>query len=98
MFANFLIIVLQCTWEIVTTFGSKMVTIFAFNTMRIEKICKLSKAISFFIINIFQPNFGTLLLLKGSFWEFRFYCLYEKPIMQIVHAFVSDIWPNQKLT
>ncbi len=22
--------------------------------------------------NIFQPNFGILLLLKGSFWKFRF--------------------------
>ncbi len=28
--------------------------------------------------NIFQPNFGILLLLEGSFREFRFYCLDQK--------------------
>ncbi len=38
-----------------------------------EKICKLCKAIFSAHYNIFQPNFGILLLLKGSFREFRFF-------------------------
>ena len=38
----------------------------------------LYKAIFSTRYNIFQPNFGILLLLKGSFREFRFYCLYQK--------------------
>ncbi len=37
-----------------------------------EKICKLCKAIFSAHYNIFQSNFGILLLLKDSFQEFDF--------------------------
>ena len=63
--ANFLIIVLRA--EIVTTFGSRMVGTSARNY--------ISKAIFSVFYNISPPNIGILLLLKGSFREFRFICL-----------------------
>ena len=34
--------------------------------------------------NIFQPNFGILLLLKGSSWKFRFYCLDQKLVCTVI--------------
>ncbi len=66
-FANFLIIVLRT--EIATTlinFSLKMIAISVRNTIT-EKICKLYKAIFSTHYNIFQPNFGILLLFIGSF-------------------------------
>ena len=67
-FANFLIMLRA---EIVTTFGSKKVTIFTRNT-KTWKICVLRKAIFSVFYNISAPMefFGILLLLKvlsGSF-------------------------------
>ncbi len=53
----------------------KMVAISARNIIFNEKICKLCKAIFSAHYNIFQPKFGILLLLKGSFQEFVFFCL-----------------------
>ena len=71
-FANFLIIVLRA--QIATIFKAE-----SGNNLRTlhnnEKICKLCKAIFSAHYNIFQPNFGILLLLKGSFQEFGFFCL-----------------------
>ncbi len=72
-FASFLGIDLLCA-EIVTTFGSKKVTISARNTI----MRNIFQQNSF---DIFQPNFGILLLLKGSSREFRYFlwiCLYKK--------------------
>ncbi len=63
-----LLIVLRA--EIVTTLGSKMVTICARNTIR--KFANFERLYSFHIFNISPPNFGILLLLKGSFREFLF--------------------------
>ncbi len=40
---------------------------------RQHKICELRKAIFCVFYNILRPNFGILLLLKGSFWEYRFF-------------------------
>jgi hypothetical protein len=57
--------------EIVTIFGSKMVTISARNT-NMYKICKLRKAYIFRIYNISQPNFAILLILISSLQEFTF--------------------------
>ena len=57
--------------EIVTIFEPKVVTIFRTQHNN-EKICKFCTAIFSTHYNIFQPNFGILLLLKGSFREFRF--------------------------
>ena len=54
--------------EITTIFEPKVVAISARNTMS-----KLCKAIFFTHYNIFQPNFGILLLLKGSFWGCSFF-------------------------
>ncbi len=71
-FANFLIIMLRT--EIATTFGLKNGSNFRPQHNN-EKICKLCKAIFSTHYNIFQPNFGILLLLKGSFREFGFCCL-----------------------
>ncbi len=69
-FANFLIIVLRA--EIATTFGSKMVTISARDTI-IRKFANFAKAIFSVFYNITPPNFGILLLFeKGSFQEFFF--------------------------
>ncbi len=65
----FYIIVLHA--EIATTFGSKMVTISTCNT-KIWKICELHMAIFSVFYSISRPNFKILLLLKGSFQEFRF--------------------------
>ncbi len=59
--------------EIVTTFGWKIVTISARNTI-IGKLCYVSKAIFFVLYNISPINFGILLLLIGSFREFRGFC------------------------
>ena len=70
-FANFLIVLRA---EIVTTFGSKMVTISARNT-KTEKICELREAIFSLFYNILRLNFGILLLLERFFREFRFLCL-----------------------
>ena len=59
--------------EIVTIFKLKVVTISAYNTIIITKICELRKAIFSVFYNILPPNFRILLLLKGSFPEFRFF-------------------------
>ena len=40
-----------------------------------EKICQICKAIFSVFYKISRPNFEILLLLKGSFREFRFLCL-----------------------
>ena len=62
--------------EIVTIFELKVVTISAYNTIIITKICELlRKAIFSVFYNILPPNFRILLLLKGSFQEFCFFCL-----------------------
>ena len=63
-FANFLIIVLRT--EIATIFKAE-------SGSNNEKICKLCKAIFSTHYNIFQPNFGILLLFKGSFRECSFF-------------------------
>ena len=52
--------------EIVTIFGSKMVTISARKYTNIYKICKLRKAIFSVFYNISQPNFEILLILISS--------------------------------
>ena len=69
------------TPEIVTTFGSKMVTISARNTI-IRKFANFAGLYFRIFYNIFPPNFGILLLLKGSFREFLFF---------------AWIWLDQKL-
>ena len=64
--------------EIVTIFGSKMVTISARNT-NILKICKLRKAIFSVFYNISQPNFAILVILISSLRrEFTIFCLDKK--------------------
>jgi hypothetical protein len=63
--------------EIVTIFGSKMVTISARNT-NLLKICKLRKAVFSVFYNISQPNFAILLILISSLREFTFFCLNQK--------------------
>ena len=63
--------------EIVTIFGSKMVTISARN-INILKICKLRKAIFSVFYNILQPNFAILLILISSLQKFTFFCLNQK--------------------
>ena len=65
-FANFLIVLRA---EIVTTFGSKMITIFRRDTK--HKKSELCKAIFSVFCDISPPNFGILPLLKGAFQEFR---------------------------
>ena len=62
-FANFLITVLRA--EIVTIFEPKVVTISTRNT-----IMRKSAIFVRLYYNIFQPNFGILPPLKGSFREF----------------------------
>ncbi len=89
---NFLILVL-CA-EIVAIFEPKVVAISARNTYNNEKICKLCEAIFSTLYNIFQPNVGILLRLKGSFREFRFFLLdlcgsKISLIMQIVYSRLS---------
>ena len=59
--------------EIVTTFGSKMVTISTRST-KTENFCELRKAIFSVFYNISRLNLGILILLKGSFREVLF-CL-----------------------
>ena len=67
-FANFLIIVLRAEIGTIKAESSSN-----FRTLHNnEKICKLCKAIFSTHYNIFQPNFGILLLLKGSFRECSF--------------------------
>ncbi len=63
--------------EIATIFEPKL-SGNSFRTSYNEKIGKLCKSIFSTHYNIFQQNFGILLLLKGSFREFRFYCLDQK--------------------
>ena len=65
--------------EIVTIFGSKMVTISTRN-INILKICKLRKAIFSVFYNILQPNFAILLILISSLFipVFTFFCLNKK--------------------
>ncbi len=80
-FANCLIIVLLYVRKLLPLSALKMVAISARNTIFNEKICKLCKAIFSAHYNIFQPKFGILLLLKGSFQEFVFFvwiCLDKK--------------------
>ncbi len=68
-FANFLIV---SRAEIATIFKAESGSNFrAYHNN--EKICKLCKAIFSTHYNIFQPNFGILLLLKGSFRECSFF-------------------------
>ena len=67
-FVNFLVILLRA--EIVTTFESKMVTIYARNTI-MRKFVNFVRHI-FYIFQHFATKFWNLLLLKGSFLEFRF--------------------------
>ena len=73
-FANFLIVL---SAEIVTAFGSKMVTI----STRSTKLWKiwLRKAILSVYYRILRPNFGILLLLKDSFQEFRVFFRLDLP-------------------
>jgi hypothetical protein len=60
--------------EIVTIFGSKMVTISARRpNINILKICKLRKAIFSVFYIISQPNFAILLILISSLGEFTFF-------------------------
>ena len=73
-FANFLIIALRV--EIVTIFVPKVVAISARYTI----VRKFANFARLYIPNI-STNFGILLLLKGSFREFRFFiwiCLDQK--------------------
>jgi hypothetical protein len=63
--------------QILSIFGSKMVTVSARNT-NIYKICKLRKAIFSVFYNISQPNFTILLILISSLREFTFFCLDQK--------------------
>ncbi len=69
-FANFLIIVLRA--EIATIFEPKVVAFSALNTMR-----KFANFVRLHVFsthcNIFQPSFGILLFLKGSFQECSFF-------------------------
>ena len=58
--------------KIATTFGLKMVTISTRNTI-IRKFANFPKAIFSVFYNISPPNFGILLLLRGSFRIFRFF-------------------------
>ena len=62
-FANFLIIVLRA--KVVNTIMRKFANFVRLYPPHMH-------------YNIFQPNFRILLLLKGSFREFRFYCLDQK--------------------
>ena len=68
----FYIILLRA--KIVTTFGSKMVTISTREYKNVENLRTSQGYISVFY-NISRPNFGILLLLKGSFREFCFFVL-----------------------
>ncbi len=54
--------------------AAEIVTISTSNTKTL-KICKFRKAIFSVFNNTSRPNFGILLLLKGSFQEFRLFCL-----------------------
>ncbi len=63
--------------EIATIFESKVVIISAHNTI-IRKFANFVRLYFPTHYNIFQPNFGILLLSKGSFREFRCYCLDQK--------------------
>ena len=69
-FANFLIIVLHA--EIATIFKAE-----SDSNLRTlhnnEKICKLCKVIFSAHYNIFQPNFGIFLLLRGFFLGIWFF-------------------------
>ena len=66
--------------EIVIIFEPKVGTFSARHTIT----RKFSDFVTLYIFpthyNIFQPNFGILLLLKGSFREFRFYCPNKKKL------------------
>ena len=57
-------------WKLLSFFDTKVVAISARNTI-ISRTWKLCKAMLSTHYNIFQLNFGILLLLKGSFREFR---------------------------
>ena len=69
-FANFLIIVLRA--EIVTIFEPKVVAIFARNTI-MRKFANFVRLYFPHITTFSKPNFGILLLLKGSFRECSFF-------------------------
>ncbi len=81
-FANFLLIIVLRA-AIATIFEPKVVAISARNTI-MRKFANFGRLYFPHIIQHFQPNFGILLFLKGSFQEFRFYFLDQKLVYNAI--------------